>query len=203
MGHSCHIEEVTSLSSITSYLVEALSLNVVAVLLQCCCRCQWILLTNLGADSGLTDWCWTHCGCTWKHRSQLSQRCITNVGQVNMTITHWSSTVVAHTGAPWSTVGPSQWWEPERGCAVRQWSSTRHEARQAGCARMPRCTGQPWTLHPTPCVPASLTVVTTQLHQCVTLNIVITYYCSYQPISLHHKTQLLSQSLDTFCISFN
>ena len=31
----------------------------------------------------------THCGCTWKHRSQLSQRCITNVGHVNMTITHW------------------------------------------------------------------------------------------------------------------
>ena len=30
----------------------------------------------------------THCGCTWKHRSQLSQRCITNVGHVNMTITH-------------------------------------------------------------------------------------------------------------------
>ena len=41
------------------------------------------LLTNLW------PWLWTHCGCTWKHRSQLSQRCITNVGHVNMTITHW------------------------------------------------------------------------------------------------------------------
>ena len=43
----------------------------------------------------------THCGCTWKHRSQLSQRCITNVGQVNMTITHWSSAPLLVTELSW------------------------------------------------------------------------------------------------------
>ena len=44
--------------------------------------------------------------CTWEHRSQLSQRCITNVGHANMTITYWPG-LCWGLGARWRG-----WWAP-------------------------------------------------------------------------------------------